>query len=264
MKVTSETLFKIAAMPEQAMVVALTFLAEQLEAHEAKGNANALRQRRYRDNHKGVTVTQQRRNDNADVTPSRVEDIYNLSKPTKKDLDNLSLSLSKPPCLNPRANGTNPRALGTNPRAIAQEPEDFAAFMAVYPKRGGSIDRKAALKAFGPALKRVDLETLMHAAKAYNADMTAKAKIGTEFVKQARTWLNGDCWNDHRYQSKAEQGGGVVQVPVFEDTPAMAEWTRHLGKRPFITDIHIPGKQVRRGAYFPSEYPPSQQKDQAA
>jgi len=95
--------------------------------------------------------------------------------------------------------------------------------------------------------------------------MTAKGKIGTEFVKQARTWLNGDCWNDYRYNPQVSSPGAVdMGVPVFDDTPAMAEWIKHLGKRPFMFEIKVQGQQPRRGRYFPSEYPPSQQKEQAA
>jgi hypothetical protein len=236
MSITSAILRQIIAMPEQAKDVALTFLAAQLEAEEARSvtrNAAALRQKRYRERHSNVTS-------DANVTPlACVEDKSSLTSFNQKEDKNLSPSLSKP-------------------LPAKTEPDDFAAFMAVYPRRNGAVDRKAALKAFGPALKRADFQTILHGAKRYNADMTATGKIGTEFVKQARTWLNADGWQEYAHTATAS-GNTVSQVPVFVETPAWKDWTRHLGKSPPTTDIRIPGKQIQRGWYFPTEYPPQEQ-----
>jgi len=252
MNITPDTLRKIAAMPEQAMVVALTFLAEQLEAVEAKRNAAATRQKRYRLRHKDADVTSPLCDSNADVTPlARVED--NINNLTPLDLEKHTLSLSKPLPANLRATGSNPRALGTNPRAISQEPEDFAAFMAVYPRRAGAVDRKQALKAFAPALKRADLQTILHGARAYNAEMTAKGKVGTEYVKQARTWLNADGWAE--YQAQTDTVPGKKRITVFEGSTAWNAW-KATGKRFNATDIKDDnGRVIGRGWYFDTEYP---------
>lgn len=248
MKVTSETLRKIAAMPEQAMVVALSFLAEQLEADEHKRTVNLTRQKRYVQRQTSVSLASNERQNDGDLTLSRVEDNNNLSS-SKENLE-LTLSLSKPL---PK----NPRALGTNPRAIAQEPADFAAFMAVYPRRSGSVDRKQALKAWEPAKKRADVETIMDGARRYNSEMTAKGKIGSEFVKQARTWLNGDGWTEYQASSMP-----LTSVPkmakVVEGSPAFEAWCRHNGKRPMVTEARVDGV-ICRVAYFPTEYPPTKQ-----
>jgi hypothetical protein len=69
-----------------------------------------------------------------------------------------------------------------------------------YPKRDGSADRKGAVKAFGSALKRAPLEIILDGARHFADAMTARGKTGTEFIPQARTWLNGDRWNE-RYES---------------------------------------------------------------
>lgn len=53
------------------------------------------------------------------------------------------------------------------------------------------------------------------------------------------------------------------QVVVIEGTAAWAAWTKHRGKRPPTTDVRIPGKQIQRGWYFPSEYPPTAENEAA-
>ena len=183
MKVTAQTLKRIAAMPAEAMAAALLFLAEQLEADESKRNANAMRQQRYRDRHSGVTVTPLSRTSNADVTPrARVEDNNNL----------------------PNLVDTSRKTFPPNPPlpSKAEEPEGFAEFWDNYPKRDGSPDRKGAAKAFKAALRRASLETILDGTDHFREAMTARGKVGTEFIPQARTWLNGERWND-RYDVTA-------------------------------------------------------------
>lgn len=177
-------------MPAEAMAAALLFLAEQLEADEAKRNAAATRQQRYRERHSGVTVTPASQQNNADVTPlARVEG--NIIKTQGLFKNNPPLSPLLP---------SNSRAHGTNPRASQPDPDGFDAFWAVYPKRDGAMDRKSAVKAFGAALKRAPLTTIIDGAEHFAKAMTARGKVGTEFIPQPRTWLNGDRWND-RYEA---------------------------------------------------------------
>jgi hypothetical protein len=230
------TLMSLRLSTEQ-MEGVMKVLTVELAPLEAIRKSSADRQRNVRAKRDG-NVTPSR---DSSVMPhdARVEDKSSLTSFNQKEDKNLSPSLSKP-------------------LPAKTEPDDFAAFMAVYPRRNGAVDRKAALKAFGPALKRADFQTILHGAKRYNADMTATGKIGTEFVKQARTWLNADGWQEYAHTATAS-GNTVSQVPVFVETPAWKDWTRHLGKSPPTTDIRIPGKQIQRGWYFPTEYPPQEQ-----
>lgn len=95
-------------------------------------------------------------------------------------------------------------------------PEGFDEFWESYPKRDGSADRKGAMKAFRAALKRAPLETILDGTDHFRQAMTSRGKVGTEFVPQARTWLNGDRWNE-RYDaagpadSKAAQNLAILE-----------------------------------------------------
>ena len=84
--------------------------------------------------------------------------------------------------------------------AVEADPEGFQDFWDAYPKRDGSPDRKGAVKAFRTALKRASLETILDGTEHFCAAMKARGKAGTEFIPQARTWLNGDRWNE-RYDA---------------------------------------------------------------
>lgn len=111
---------------------------------------------------------------------ARVED----NKIPSTNLDNKNLPLSPSRAVSP------------------SEPDGFGQFWAVYPKRDGAMDRKSAVKAFGAALKRASLTTIIEGAEHFAEAMTHRGKVGTEFVPQPRTWLNGDRWND-RYETAA-------------------------------------------------------------
>lgn len=177
MKITSTTLKQIAAMPAEAMAVSLLFLAEQLEQQERKRPAAAERQSRYRNAHTNALVTRESRQGNGEVTPlAPVFD--NISKPSLEVRKEESKSSDSFP----------------------QDPPGFKEFWAIYPPRAGDRDRKPATKAFSAALKRIDLKTLLWGTERYAADCKAKGKINTEYVKQARTWLNADGWKE-AYQS---------------------------------------------------------------
>lgn len=179
------------------MAAALLFLAEQLEADELKRSANALRQQRYRERNKGVTVTQQQRNCDGVVTSRvRVDDNNynsNLVDISKKNL------LPPPPL-----------------PSKSEEPEGFADFWQAYPKRDGSADRKGAVKAFRAALKRTDFETIINGAEHFREAMTARGKIGTEFIPQARTWLNGERWNERYESASAADSRQAQNLAILE------------------------------------------------
>jgi hypothetical protein len=135
--------------------------------------------------------------------------------------------------------------------------QGFDAFWAEYPKRDGNADKKAALKAFGPALKRAgSLETILSGARAYAAHCREKSKIGTEYVKQARSWLNGDLWLEWQPKAAPEpfKGTSNGQVFVKQGTDAFDAWSRWWRK---TKGVSAPTNQDG-GWFFPSEYPQEQ------
>ena len=74
---------------------------------------------------------------------------------------------------------------------------DFNLFKTAYPKRAGNADWKAARKAWIAAIKREPPENIINRAFAYSDWCKHTGKFGTEFVKQARSWLNADGWNEN-------------------------------------------------------------------
>lgn len=154
-----------------------------------------------------------------------------------------------------RLHGTNPRALGTNPRGAEMEPAGFDAFWAAYPKRDGNADRKGAVKAFSAAVKRAEgHEVITGAAGRYAAHCREKGKVGTEFVKQARSWLNGDLWREWAPQEPAAE---IVsnRVYVQTGTDAMDAWDAYYKR----TRGKLAPRDQRGGWYFETEFPPEVQ-----
>lgn len=209
-------------------------LKADLDAKRAKD-----RERKFRGN--SVEIPSQ--------SPTPPRDIYN----THSREDNLP-----PTPKRSRFHGTNPRALGSNPRAVEQEPEQFGAFWDAYPKRDGNGDRKGALKAFGPAVQRAgSAELVIRAAGRYAAHCREKGKIGTEFVKQARSWLNGDLWSEWLPQKPVKVA--AARVAVREGTAAWDAW-KATGRRFNAMDLKDDnGHVIGRGWYFETEFPPQEQ-----
>jgi hypothetical protein len=77
-----------------------------------------------------------------------------------------------------------------------EEPEAFPDFWATYPKREGDRDRPAALKAFRKALNRASAQAIIAGAARYAAFCDRTLKTKTPFVRQARTWLNANGWQE--------------------------------------------------------------------
>jgi len=155
-----------------------------------------------------------------------------------------------------RFHGTNPRALGTNPRGSQQEPDGFNAFWDAYPKREGNGDRKGAVKAFGPAVQRAgDAQTVIRAAARYAVHCREKGKIGTEFVKQARSWLNSDLWSEWMPQ---EPVGEIAhnRFYVTTGTDQMDAWDAYFKR----TKGKLAPRDQRGGWWFDTEYPPAMEK----
>jgi len=152
-----------------------------------------------------------------------------------------------------RLHGTNPRALGTNPRGSDVEPDGFTAFWDAYPKRDGNADRKGAAKAFGPAVVRAGgADMVVRAAARYATHCRDKGKIGTEFVKQARSWLNGDLWREWLPQEPTAEVA-TTRVYVLTGTDQMDAWDAYFKR----TKGKLAPRDQRGGWWFDTEYPPS-------
>ena len=150
-----------------------------------------------------------------------------------------------------------PTNVGLPPIVPLPEPEGFGAFWAAYPSRDGNKDRKGALKAFGPAVQRAGgHELITRAAARYAAHCREKGKIGTEMVKQARSWLNGDLWSEWLPQEPTKPASS--RVAVREGTPAWDAWKR-TGRRFNAMDLKdLNGHVIGRGWYFEAEFPPQE------
>jgi hypothetical protein len=157
-----------------------------LEAHEQERRERLAkdRERKFRGKVQGSSAEIPRKaNGNSTEVPrnaSRVEDNYNF--PTLVD--------------------TSRKTIPPNPPlpSRALDPDGFEAFWDAYPKRDGSADRKGAVKAFKAALRRETLETILDGVEHFAEAMTARGKVGTEYIPQARTWLNSDRWSE-RYDA---------------------------------------------------------------
>jgi hypothetical protein len=241
----------------EQMAGVLDVLAVEL-ANKGVRSGAAERQARFRAKKKNESVT-------SDVTSNvtcNVTDNENSPTPPRDILNNTSRVLEvtpQPPTAGgSRLNGTNPRAVGTNPRASEQEPDGFDAFWAAYPKRDGNADRKGAVKAFSQAIRRAgDHSLVTRAAARYAAHCREKGKLGTEFVKQARSWLNGDFWREWLPQEPTK--AAVSRVMVREGSPAWDAWKR-TGRRFNAMDLKDDhGHVIGRGWYFETEFPAQEQ-----
>jgi hypothetical protein len=173
-----------------------------LEAHEQERRERLAkdRERKFRGKVQGNSTEIPRKpNGNSTEIPrkaSRVEDNYNL--PTL--LDTSRKNLSPPPPLPSRA----------------LEPDGFEEFWEAYPKRDGSADRKGAAKAFKAALRRATLETILDGTDHFRDAMTARGKVGTEYIPQARTWLNGDRWHERFDIATAADSKQAQNLAILE------------------------------------------------
>jgi len=165
----------VLGLSSEQMSVVLDVLAVELAPMERTRELAAQRQQRYIERHTNVRVTSsEQRQGNVDLT-SLAPVLDNISKP--------SLEVVR-------------KEESITSDSFPQDPPGFKDFWAIYPPRAGDRDRKPATKAFAAALKRVDLKTLLAGTERYAVDCKAKGKINTEYVKQARTWLNADGWNE--------------------------------------------------------------------
>ena len=213
------------ALTSEQMAGVIGVLAVELAPIERIREQAATRQSRYRKRDNNVEVTSLSPQNDVTVTSSRVLDntiLTSKQKERKKETPTVPL---------------------------------FDDFWDSYPKRLGPADKKAAFKAFSAALKRETAENIIIGSKAYSSHCKATCKIGTEYVKQARTWLNGDGWAETYSGATIFASAGLVkpQVPVYENTEAWAAW-QQVRKSPCV-DIRIDGEPIRQGWWFPTEFP---------
>lgn len=76
--------------------------------------------------------------------------------------------------------------------------ELFERFRSAYPKRDGTQDWPKAREVFGRMVKSgTDPEAIIGGAQRYAADCRRRGVEGGQYVKQARTWLNGRLWEEY-------------------------------------------------------------------
>jgi hypothetical protein len=75
---------------------------------------------------------------------------------------------------------------------------DFERFWEAYPKRIGGSPKKPSKQKFMLIIKNkiATAEQMIAGAQAYANHLVKTGKANTEYVKQATTWLNGECWNN--------------------------------------------------------------------
>jgi hypothetical protein len=95
-------------------------------------------------------------------------------------------------------------------------------------------------------------ETILRAAARYAAHCREKGKVGTEFVKQARSWLNGDLWREWMPQELPPEVAST-RVYVLTGTDQMDAWDAHFKR----TKGKLAPRDQRGGWWFDTEFPPS-------
>lgn len=171
----------------EQMAGVIDVLAAELAPCERSRELAAERQSRYLQRHGNVRMPlPSKRHSDVDMTSSRVEDNTLPSLTSGKEVKEESK--------------TSLTVSSASKPLPSSDPDGFGNFWVFYPKRDGSADRKGAVKAFNAALRRTDLKTIMDGVEAFGLAMAERGKVGTEFIPQARTWLNGDRWNE-RYSA---------------------------------------------------------------
>ena len=135
--------------------------------------------------------------------PKQPEPVVNDSRSARESLANESLqpSLAKPSLAKPSISSASP------PPRTDFEPF-WDRFFAIYPKRSGDVGKAKGKDKFLHACKSgEDPEAIIDGAKRYRQWCKDTLKIGTEFVKQIPTWLNGRCWQED-YVAPAQPSNG--------------------------------------------------------
>ncbi len=183
----------------------------------------ALRAKKYRDGKKRVVTRDDR---DATVTHERPE--------TETETEKKELSRSKP---------------------TERAPSRFGEFWQAYPRRDGPNPRKDAEIKFNRMVKSgINPQTMIDAAKQLAIDEQRRGNVGTRFIPQAVTWLNGQRWIDHAAEvlDKKFEDDGLIEVIEDDALSAWDAYSRAKNGKTFP-------RNARGGWRFPSKYPPGYQ-----
>ena len=87
--------------------------------------------------------------------------------------------------------------LNENKKEPPISPGAWDEFFAAYPKRSGSLDKAKGQEKFQALIKAgVDARSVIEGARRYREWAAATEHLGTAFIKQIPTWLNGRCWEE--------------------------------------------------------------------
>lgn len=132
------------------------------------------------------------------------------------------------------------------------EPSRFEEFWKAYPRRDGPNPRKDAEKKFAVMVKTgVDPQTMIDAAKQLAVDEARRGNIGTRFIPQAVTWLNGQRWIDHATEIVDQKLADDGNVEVM-DEEALAAWDRYR----MLKEGKTFPRNKRGGWRHPTQWPP--------
>lgn len=112
---------------------------------------------------------------------------------------------------------------------------EFEACWKIYPARAGGNSKKAAGKAWNARIRSgVSADDLTRAVERYAAELRAKGKIGTEFVKQASTFFGPDeHWKSYATAQLVQFTPGVLREGYFfhpDDNGLPREQRRQLSR----------------------------------
>lgn len=112
---------------------------------------------------------------------------------------------------------------------------EFEACWKIYPARAGGNSKKAAGKAWNARIRSgVSADELTRAVERYAAELRAKGKIGTEFVKQASTFFGPDeHWKSYATAQLVHFSPGVLREGYFfhpDDNGLPREQRRQLSR----------------------------------
>lgn len=221
--------------------IALGDLGRVHEGHVAKwatrqfqSDRSAERTQRYRDRHKAC------RDDEAVVSVTSRDDVVTSQKrhgdapETETETEKKELSRSKP---------------------TERAPSRFGEFWQAYPRRDGPNPRKDAEIKFNRMVKSgINPQTMIDAAKQLAIDEQRRGNVGTRFIPQAVTWLNGQRWIDHAAEvlDKKFEDDGLIEVIEDDALSAWDAYSRAKNGKTFP-------RNARGGWRFPSKYPPGYQ-----
>jgi uncharacterized protein YdaU (DUF1376 family) len=121
--------------------------------------------------------------------------------------------------------------------------DGFSEFWEAYPARDGNSDIQAAKMAYYAVIIETPPDLLIAAAGAYATWCNENHKSGTQYVKQAKTWLASGLWREWESKAIAAVPAGVL---VKRGSPAWDAW-QAIKKTP-CSERHD-------GWFFPTEWP---------